>query len=117
MWFAAVMYAVSYASEDRAVAEWVRDRLLDRGAASVWMDREEIEGGDPWKREIDNGLRRTQVVVAVLTRTSVDPARVWIVYEQLEAGISVAARRASMKAWVQYARALFAAAAEFRFID
>jgi hypothetical protein len=39
---------LSYASEDRPLAVWLHDRLIEAGAGSVWLDRKNIEGGD-WR--------------------------------------------------------------------
>ncbi len=77
---------VSYASADRKKhVEPLVERLKEAGY-SVWFDRESIEGGDDWKREIDHGLRRCVAVVAVLTPRSVDPDKhPWAHYEQTEA--------------------------------
>ena len=58
--------------------------ISDRNGA-VWMDRPEIEGGDRWKKEIDQALYRSRIVLAVLTARSVDPKRRWIRYEHVEA--------------------------------
>ncbi len=76
---------VSYAREDEPIASRIQHELLTAGAASVWLDRKAIEGGDDWKREINEGLLKTQVLVAVLTPSSIDPRRQWIRYEHAEA--------------------------------
>ncbi len=81
---------LSYASEDRPLARRLYERLsgeplLTDHNGAVWMDRPEIEGGDRWKKEIDQALHRSRVVLALLTARSVDPDRQWIRYEQLEA--------------------------------
>lgn len=76
---------INYAREDGVWAEWLRAKLLEAGVTDVWRDRTMIEGGDDWKAEIDEGLRRTTVLLALLTKNSTDPARQWIQYEQNEA--------------------------------
>ena len=76
---------LNYASEDREWALWLRDKLVEAGMAEVWFDRNEIEGGERWKKEIDNGLRGTTVLLAVLTKSSIDPSRQWVEYERAEA--------------------------------
>jgi tetratricopeptide (TPR) repeat protein len=76
---------ISYAREDSEAAARLQVELLKAGAASVWLDRKSIEGGDDWKKEIAEGLLKTQVLVAVLTRHSVDEGRRWIRYEHTEA--------------------------------
>lgn len=76
---------LNYASEDSEWAAWLRVKLLEAGVAEVWRDRAVIEGGDDWQGEIDEGLRSSTVLVALLTKSSTDPARRVIRYEQGEA--------------------------------
>jgi tetratricopeptide (TPR) repeat protein len=76
---------LNYASEDRELAVWLHARLVEAGLIEVWLDRTEIEGGERWKKEIDEGLRRTTVLLALLTKCSIDTSRQWIVYERSEA--------------------------------
>lgn len=76
---------LSYAREDSPVAARLQHELIAAGMASVWMDRKNIEGGDDWKKEINDGLIRTQLLVAILTPHSVDERRRWIRYEHSEA--------------------------------
>jgi TIR domain len=76
---------ISYAREDAQIAARLQEHLLRAGAASVWLDRKSIEGGDDWKKEINEGLLKTEVLVAVLTKHSVDETRRWIRHEHLEA--------------------------------
>ena len=76
---------ISYAREDCDTAARLQTELLKAGAATVWMDRKNIEGGDDWKKEINDGLLKAQVLVAVLTRHSVDETRRWIRFEHSEA--------------------------------
>ena len=73
---------LSYASDDRGIAKRLFEQLTDAGALHVWWDSQHIAGGDPWKQEIDEGLLRCQIVITVLTRTSVAPDRQWVQYEQ-----------------------------------
>ncbi len=77
---------VSYASEDREIALWLREQLIARGVASVWVDRIDIEGGDPWKQDLKRALLQCNIVVALVTAHATDPARdrTWILWEQLE---------------------------------
>ncbi len=76
---------LSYASEDREHAIWLRDKLSDAGVGKIWLDQKEIEGGDRWDRKIDEGLLEATMLLALLTKSSVDPSREWIEYEQSEA--------------------------------
>ena len=72
---------ISYASDDRDIAKRLFEQLTDAGALHVWWDSRNVRGADLWKNEIDEGLLRSQVVIAVLTRKSVDPERTWVNYE------------------------------------
>jgi hypothetical protein len=76
---------LNYASEDRERAVWLQARLLEAGMLEVWLDRTKIEGGERWKREIGEGLLRSTVLLALLTKSSTDPSREMIVYERSEA--------------------------------
>ena len=76
---------ISYASEDRPSAEWLHSRLWDAGYRKVWWDRADIEGGDRWREEIDKGLLDSYIILSLVSKKSIDPARFWIQYEQTEA--------------------------------
>lgn len=76
---------LSYASEDRNHAVWLRDRLRGAGLDNVWLDIAEIEGGENWKQEINLGLRKVSMLVALCTKSSVDPSRTVIMHEWKEA--------------------------------
>jgi tetratricopeptide (TPR) repeat protein len=76
---------VSYASDDRAKLILPLVARLEKAGYSVWYDRQSIEGGTDWKREIDQGLRKCSAVIATLTKKSIDPTRTWIRYEHSEA--------------------------------
>lgn len=73
---------INYASDDRPIAKRLFEQLMAADAQHVWWDSQHIAGGDRWKQEIDEGLLRCQIVIAVLTRTSVAPDRQWVQYEQ-----------------------------------
>lgn len=76
---------LNYAREDKERAVWLRDKLQEAGVVGVWVDISEIEGGEQWKKEIDNGLRDSTVLLALLTKGSLDRSRKWIEYERSEA--------------------------------
>jgi tetratricopeptide (TPR) repeat protein len=76
---------LNYAHEDRPLADRLCNRLMKAGLENVWLDHTAIEGGDRWKKEIDHGLRDATVLVALLTKHSIDPSRYWVEYEQLQA--------------------------------
>lgn len=73
---------INYASDDRPIAKRLFEQLMAADALHVWWDSLHVAGGDRWKQEIDEGLLRCQIVMAVLTRTSVAPDRQWVQYEQ-----------------------------------
>jgi tetratricopeptide (TPR) repeat protein len=75
---------VSYASADRERYIIPLVRQLQSAGLSVWFDKHTIEGGDEWKREIDEGLRKCSAVIAALTPRAVEPDREWVRYEHLE---------------------------------
>jgi tetratricopeptide (TPR) repeat protein len=75
---------INYASEDRPLAKWLAEKLRDAGFI-VWFDRQNIEGGDGWKAEIDEGLRTSSALISIVTAHSADPKRTWVRYEQTEA--------------------------------
>jgi hypothetical protein len=58
---------ISYASEDRAVAEAMAAALAD-AKLDAWLDREQIMGGDRFAERIDAGIRRCDLFVPVLSR-------------------------------------------------
>jgi hypothetical protein len=75
---------VSYASADRELVRPLVKRLQKAGY-TTWFDRESLIGGDDWKREIDQGLRKAMAVVITLTPNAIDEAKhEWAVYEQRE---------------------------------
>ncbi len=75
---------INYAHTDMDLAKKVADKLIDNGA-NVWIDTKNIKGGDLWKNKMDEGLQRSQFVVAILTKTSINPDREWVQYEQQQA--------------------------------
>ncbi|HEX8294159.1 MAG TPA: tetratricopeptide repeat protein, partial [Pyrinomonadaceae bacterium] len=76
---------LNYASEDRERAVWLQAKLFEAGMLDVWIDRAEIEGGENWKSDINEGLLRSTVLLALLTKFSTDLSRKVIVHEQNEA--------------------------------
>jgi len=55
---------ISYAGPDRARAEWVASTLTAAGHG-VLLDLWDIHLGDRWEQRIQEGLKRTSVVVAI----------------------------------------------------
>jgi tetratricopeptide (TPR) repeat protein len=77
---------INYAHADIELAKKVADGLMDSGA-SVWIDTENIRGGDLWKNKMDDGLWRSQFVIAIVTKASLQPDREWVQYEQRHADL------------------------------
>lgn len=62
---------LSYAWEDRVVAEWLARKLAAEGYA-VWIDRFKMLGGERWPEDIDVAIKeRTFRMVALLSRHSI----------------------------------------------
>ena len=62
---------VSYATEDRALAEWLTRKLTAQGYR-VWCDRFKLLGGESYPRDIDLAIKtRTFRVLALLSRASI----------------------------------------------
>lgn len=78
---------ISYASEDRKLALWLNDALLEAGVADVWLDREDIVGGDHWNEQIKTALLKSNILLALITEDSIrsDRDHAWIHYEHREA--------------------------------
>jgi len=58
---------ISYASEDRGVAEAMAQALND-AKLDAWLDRDQIMGGDRFAERIVDGIRRSELFVPVLSR-------------------------------------------------
>jgi len=58
---------ISYAGEDRGVAEALAKALTD-AKLDAWLDRDQIMGGDHFAERIDAGIRRSDLFVPVLSR-------------------------------------------------
>ncbi|WP_416057732.1 TIR domain-containing protein [Stenotrophomonas maltophilia] len=61
---------ISYASEDRSFAQSIRDQI-DAEGHSPWFDQD-ILPGQQWEGEIDRNLKAADVVVIVLSKSSVN---------------------------------------------
>jgi HD superfamily phosphohydrolase YqeK len=66
---------VSYRSGDRDVANAITTRMQDSWGYDlrVWQDRERLQAGAPWASGIDTGLRRAELVVAVIGKAWLRP--------------------------------------------
>lgn len=58
---------ISYASEDRAVAEAIVQMLID-AKLDAWLDRDQIMSGDHFNERIETGIRRSELFIPVLSR-------------------------------------------------
>ena len=63
---------ISYASEDRAVAEAIAQKL-NEAKLDAWLDREQIMAGDRFAERIVDGIRRSDLFVPVLSRHCLVP--------------------------------------------
>src|SRR5579862_2512262 len=57
---------LSYASEDRAAAQLIRDALPDFGM-EVWYDESELIGGDAWDQKIRRQIRECDYFMPVIS--------------------------------------------------
>ena len=60
---------ISYASADRAAARLLRDTLAAAGL-EVWLDEEELAGGEAWDAKIRNQIRTCTYFMPVISATT-----------------------------------------------
>lgn len=60
---------ISYSRRDLAAVEQLKDGLADR-EVNAWIDRSEIPGSAPWRAEVADGIRRSDVFLFVVTPQS-----------------------------------------------
>lgn len=60
---------VSYSRRDAAVVDELRGRLEAAGY-DVWIDREDIQGGDQWRRAIVNAVEQCDTFIIILSSSS-----------------------------------------------
>lgn len=63
---------LSYASEDRAIAERIQ-QALDRVGIDCWFDRQQLIGGDDWESKIIRNVNACSLFVLILSRHSLVP--------------------------------------------
>ena len=68
---------ISYSAADAPFVDRLYDRLMEAGA-SVWLDRHDLVAG-PLQKQIDRAIRETDVVVLVLSESSVESD--WVEHE------------------------------------
>jgi hypothetical protein len=61
---------LSYASEDIAVVKGLRERLEREAGVRVWLDKDELRGGDQWERRITDTLRRCALCIPVISASA-----------------------------------------------
>ena len=63
---------ISYATEQRALCDWLARRLAAHGYA-IWCDRQKLLGGENWPNDIDLAINeRTFRMLALLSRASMN---------------------------------------------
>ena len=60
---------ISYASADRAVARTLRDTLTEAGL-EVWLDEDDLAGGEAWDAKIRNQIRTCSYFMPVISTTT-----------------------------------------------
>lgn len=63
---------ISYASEDRPVAEAI-SKALEREQIPVWFDREQIKGGDDWEEKIKQGMIKCSLFAPIISKHALTP--------------------------------------------
>ncbi|MDO9312847.1 MAG: toll/interleukin-1 receptor domain-containing protein [Nitrosomonas sp.] len=58
---------LSYASEDRAIAERIQ-QALDHNGIDCWFDRQQLIGGDDWESKIIRNVNACSLFVLILSR-------------------------------------------------
>jgi hypothetical protein len=61
---------LSYASEDRAVVTRLREQLEREAGVRVWLDKDELRGGDQWERHIADTLHDCAVCIPVVSASA-----------------------------------------------
>ncbi len=69
---------LSYSHADRAWVDKFVHSLADR-QINVWYDVHDIKAGDRWQELIQDALRKSLILVAVLSKSSID--RPWMFFE------------------------------------
>lgn len=63
---------ISYASEDRDVAQRLRD-LLETNGLTVWFDKDRLRGGDRWAEVLKGSVGNCSVFVPIISRHCLTP--------------------------------------------
>ena len=62
---------LSYSRKDHASAEKLKQRIEGLGY-SVWMDVEDLRGGDLWRRQIVEGIEHCRLYIILLSAHSIE---------------------------------------------
>jgi hypothetical protein len=65
---------LSYASEDRAVVDALRQALEEAGV-DVWFDRKALEAGDDYEAKIKRNIENASLFIPILSRATLTPQR------------------------------------------
>jgi len=57
---------LSYASEDRAIAQRIYDHLIAH-QLPVWFDRVRLEGAEPWNPQLQHAVRKCRIFLPLIT--------------------------------------------------
>ena len=61
---------ISYSAHNKTFADEVYEKLKSAGI-KVWMDTEKIRGGDNWRKEIEDALVESDIILVLLDKKSV----------------------------------------------
>ena len=88
---------VSYVREDREVVDRLA-RTLRREGVEVWLDRDSIRPGTPWREAIEAAIRGGAYFIACLSRTlATKPGS--FMWEELDLAVDRLAHRADLRTW------------------
>jgi len=75
---------LSYASEDRAIVERIR-QALDSQGVDCWFDRQQLIGGDDWKSKIIRNVNACSLFLVILSRHTLTQQDRFFRHEWVEA--------------------------------
>jgi len=84
-------FFVSYASENRDAASTLAERLLELGAADVWLDQRKLKGGDDWSAKIDEAIRQCDYFLPLLSLEA-DKRKEGVFWEEWDMALNRAKR-------------------------
>lgn len=72
---------ISYASEDREIAESLRNQINEMGIP-VWLDRKELKPGDEWARVIEENISKSKMFLPIISKSSVQACSERFFYQE-----------------------------------